>query len=70
VRTQGPIRTVSTSQATDRATSSNIKSPAGNLTTADTRENIERTTDLFPEIYGERARATTVVLVDEVVDGG
>lgn len=27
-------------------------------------------TELYVEIYGERARPTTVVLVDEVVDGG
>lgn len=31
---------------------------------------MERTTDLYAEIYGERARPTTVVLIDEVVDGG
>ncbi|OLT31362.1 4-oxalocrotonate tautomerase [Actinomadura sp. CNU-125] len=47
-----------------------FKVPAGTITQAHKKEIIERTTDLFADIYGERARATTVVLVDEVVDGG
>ncbi|MFJ6070009.1 4-oxalocrotonate tautomerase family protein [Streptomyces sp. NPDC093065] len=44
--------------------------PAGTLTPEDKKKLIERTTDLYAEIYGERARPTTVVLVDEVPDGG
>lgn len=48
----------------------NFKVPAGTIDAADKQKIIERTTDLYAEIYGERARATTVVLVDEVVDGG
>lgn len=48
----------------------NFKVPAGTLTADDKRKIVERTTDLYAEIYGERARATTVVLVDEVTDGG
>ncbi|MEU3947997.1 4-oxalocrotonate tautomerase family protein [Streptomyces sp. NPDC029526] len=47
-----------------------FKVPAGTLGTEDKRKIVERTTDLYAEIYGERARATTVVLVDEVPDGG
>ncbi|RKT86041.1 4-oxalocrotonate tautomerase [Saccharopolyspora antimicrobica] len=47
-----------------------FKIPAGTITAADKKKIIERTTDLYAEIYGERARPTTVVLVDEVVDGG
>ena len=47
-----------------------FKAPAGTLTAEHKKKIIERTTDLYAEIYGERARATTVVLVDEVVDGG
>ncbi|MFE9258561.1 tautomerase family protein [Streptomyces sp. NPDC006879] len=48
----------------------NFKVPAGTITAADKRKLVEHTTDLFAEIYGERARPTTVVLVDEVADGG
>lgn len=48
----------------------NFKVPAGTVTAEDKRKIVERTTELYVEIYGERARATTVVLVDEVVDGG
>lgn len=47
-----------------------FKVPAGTLTPEDKKKMIERTTALYVEIYGERARATTVVLVDEVADGG
>ncbi|MDN3271737.1 4-oxalocrotonate tautomerase family protein [Streptomyces sp. MA15] len=47
-----------------------FKVPAGTLTAEDKRTIVERTTELYAEIYGERARATTVVLVDEVADGG
>lgn len=48
----------------------NFKVPAGTVTAEDKQKIIERTTDLYAEIYGERARPTTVVLIDEVVDGG
>ncbi len=48
----------------------NFKVPAGTITDEDKKKIVERTTDLFTEIYGERARPTTVVLVDEVHDGG
>ncbi|MFI2909655.1 4-oxalocrotonate tautomerase family protein [Streptomyces sp. PDY-4] len=47
-----------------------FKVPAGTLTAEDKRKLVERTTDLYAEIYGERARPTTVVLVDEIPDGG
>ncbi|MFI8205194.1 4-oxalocrotonate tautomerase family protein [Streptomyces sp. CNZ748] len=47
-----------------------FKVPADTLSPDDKRKIVERTTDLYAEIYGERARATTVVLVDEVADGG
>ncbi|MFB8755594.1 tautomerase family protein [Streptomyces sp. NPDC059852] len=47
-----------------------FKVPADTLSPADKKKIVERTTDLYAEIYGERARATTVVLVDEVADGG
>ncbi|MBY4213623.1 4-oxalocrotonate tautomerase family protein [Rhodococcus fascians] len=48
----------------------NFKVPAGTISNEHKQKIIERTTDLFAEIYGDRARATTVVLIDEVVDGG
>lgn len=47
-----------------------FKVPAGTTTAEDKKKLVERTTDLYAEIYGERARPTTVVLVDEVPDGG
>ncbi|MGA5412816.1 tautomerase family protein [Streptomyces pseudogriseolus] len=47
-----------------------FKVPADTLSADDKKKIVERTTDLYAEIYGERARATTVVLVDEVADGG
>ncbi|MER6566254.1 4-oxalocrotonate tautomerase family protein [Streptomyces sp. NPDC001093] len=48
----------------------NFKVPAGTLTEQQKAQIIARTTDLYTEIYGERARATTLVLVEEVPDGG
>ncbi|MFI6575519.1 tautomerase family protein [Nocardiopsis sp. NPDC050513] len=48
----------------------NFKVPAGTITAEQKEKIITRTTDLYAEIYGEQARPTTVVLVDEVVDGG
>ncbi|MFB7083991.1 4-oxalocrotonate tautomerase family protein [Streptomyces sp. NPDC056296] len=47
-----------------------FKVPEGTLTPEDKQKIIKRTTDLYAEIYGDRARPTTVVLVDEVADGG
>jgi 4-oxalocrotonate tautomerase len=48
----------------------NFKVPAGTVPDADKQKIVARTTDLYAEIYGERVRPTTVVLVDEVADGG
>jgi 4-oxalocrotonate tautomerase len=48
----------------------NFKVPAGTLTAEQKAVLVHRTTDLYAEIYGERARATTMVLVEEVADGG
>ena len=48
----------------------NLKVPAGTITAAQKEELVHRVTDLYAELYGERARANTMVLVDEVVDGG
>ena len=48
----------------------NFKVPAGTLDEAQKKQIVDRTTDLYAEIYGERARPTTLVLVEEVSDGG
>lgn len=48
----------------------NFKVPAGTLSAEQKAHIVHRTTDLYAEIYGERARANTMVLVEEVTDGG
>ncbi|HET7301079.1 MAG TPA: 4-oxalocrotonate tautomerase family protein [Oleiagrimonas sp.] len=48
----------------------NFKVPAGSLNAEQKGKIVHRTTDLYAEIYGERARSNTMVLVEEVTDGG
>ncbi|ADI12263.1 MULTISPECIES: tautomerase family protein [Streptomyces] len=48
----------------------NFKVPAGSLDEKQKATIVSRATELYVEIYGERARATTLVLVEEVTDGG
>ncbi|MFF7969915.1 tautomerase family protein [Streptomyces sp. NPDC007905] len=48
----------------------NFKVPAGSLDEKQKELIVTRTTELYAEIYGERARANTMVLVEEVTDGG
>lgn len=48
----------------------NLKVPAGLLTAEQKSEMVNTVTDMYAEVFGERARPTTMVLVDEVVDGG
>jgi 4-oxalocrotonate tautomerase len=48
----------------------NFKVPAGSLNAEQKELITHRTTDLYAEIYGERARPNTMVLVEEVTDGG
>jgi 4-oxalocrotonate tautomerase len=48
----------------------NFKVPAGTLSTEQKELIVHRTTDLYAEIYGEQARPNTMVLVEEVADGG
>jgi 4-oxalocrotonate tautomerase len=48
----------------------NFKVIAGTLDEKQKEKIVTRTTELYVEIYGERARATTMVLVEEVPDGG
>ena len=48
----------------------NYKFPQGTLTATQKEEIIHKTTDLFAHYFGEKVRPYTMVLVDEVVDGG
>lgn len=48
----------------------NFKIPQGMLTGAQKANLVHRTTDLLVSYFGEGARPHTMVLVDEVVDGG
>lgn len=48
----------------------NYKIPQGLLTEKQKEEFVHRTTDMFAEYFGEGVRPYTMVLVDEVVDGG
>lgn len=48
----------------------NFKFPQGSLTSAQKEEIIHKTTAMFTEYFGEGVRPYTMVLVDEVVDGG
>jgi 4-oxalocrotonate tautomerase len=48
----------------------NLKVPAGTLTADQKRQLVDAVTDLYVDIYGERARPNVMVLVDEVIDGG
>lgn len=48
----------------------NFKVPAGTLSAEQKQTIVHRTTELYAELYGERARAGTMVLVEEVADGG
>jgi 4-oxalocrotonate tautomerase len=48
----------------------NFKVPAGTLDAEQKAKIVHRTTELYVELYGERARGGTMVLVEEVADGG
>ena len=48
----------------------NFKFPAGTLNAAQKEEIVQETTDLFASYFGEGVRPYSMVLVDEVVDGG
>jgi 4-oxalocrotonate tautomerase len=48
----------------------NFKVPAGTLSAEQKEVIIHRTTDLYAELYGEQTRPNTMVLVEEVADGG
>ena len=48
----------------------NYKFPQGTLNAKQKEEIIHKTTNMFAEYFGEGVRPYTMVLVDEVVDGG
>ncbi|MER7694708.1 4-oxalocrotonate tautomerase family protein [Streptomyces sp. NPDC097610] len=48
----------------------NFKVIEKTLTPKQKEEIVTRTTELYVEIYGEQARGNTMVLVEEVADGG
>lgn len=48
----------------------NLKVPAGLLDAAQKEHLITRVTDLYAETFGDAVRDNTMVLVDEVADGG
>ena len=48
----------------------NFKIPQGMITAEQKAEIIHRTTDMFASYFGDGVRPYTMVLVDEVVDGG
>ncbi|TMR96716.1 4-oxalocrotonate tautomerase family protein [Nonomuraea basaltis] len=47
----------------------NLKVPADTLTPESKKKLIDAVTDAYADVYGERARATTLVLLEEVPDG-
>jgi 4-oxalocrotonate tautomerase len=48
----------------------NLKVPADTLTPESKKKPQDAVTDAFANVYGERARATTLVILEEVADGG
>ena len=48
----------------------NLKVPAGTLSPEQKQVLVEKVTDLYAETFGDAVRDNTMVLVDEVVDGG
>jgi 4-oxalocrotonate tautomerase len=48
----------------------NLKIPAGTLTDESRQKLRDAVTDAFAAVYGERARPNTLVILEEVADGG
>ena len=48
----------------------NYKIPQGALDATQKEEIVHKTTDLFASYFGEGVRPYTMVLIEEVVDGG
>ncbi|QIG45583.1 4-oxalocrotonate tautomerase family protein [Nocardioides anomalus] len=48
----------------------NLKVPAGLVDAQQKERWVHQITEMYVEAFGEQARATTMVLVEEVPDGG
>jgi 4-oxalocrotonate tautomerase len=48
----------------------NFKTPQGALSKAQKEELVHKTTAMFVDYFGEGARPYTMVLIEEVADGG
>lgn len=48
----------------------NLKVPSGTLTPESKKKLQDAVTDAFADVYGERARPTTLVIVEEVTENG
>ncbi|ROO61808.1 4-oxalocrotonate tautomerase [Micromonospora sp. Llam0] len=48
----------------------NLKVPADTLTPESKKKLQDAVTDAFADVYGERARPNTLVILEEVTDGG
>jgi 4-oxalocrotonate tautomerase len=48
----------------------NLKIPADTLTAESKKKLQDAVTDAIVDVYGERARPTTLVILEEVADGG
>ncbi|HET7267890.1 MAG TPA: 4-oxalocrotonate tautomerase family protein [Oleiagrimonas sp.] len=48
----------------------NFKVPAGTLNAEQKETLVHRATDLYAELFGDQVRSNTMVLVEEVTDGG
>jgi 4-oxalocrotonate tautomerase len=48
----------------------NLKVPADTLSPESKKKLQDAVTDAFADVYGERARSTTLVILEEVADGG
>lgn len=48
----------------------NFKVPAGTLSAEQKKQIVDTTTDLYADLYGDEVRPNTLVIVEEVTDGG
>ena len=48
----------------------NLKVPADTLTAESKKKLQDAVTDAFADVYGERARQSTLVILEEIADGG
>lgn len=48
----------------------NFKMPQGALSKAQKEDLVHKTTDMFVALFGEGVRPYTMVLIEEVADGG